>query len=307
MFKKIAIFGGGSQIAKDFIGEIIKNGSAKIDIFTRRPQELTEELFRKYHSRQNVYNYYNFIYNSYDVVINFIGTNDPKILEIKKEIAKSYEVYDDLIIRYLERNPKTLYIFISSGAVYGDYFMIQPKKMGDDLKVKFMSSDFYGISKSRIELKHRNLIEKKIIDLRIFGYVATYKNMKSGSMISEIIEALKKNKVLVTNNVDIWRDYIGAIEFYEIIFSVIEKDLKSIALDVYSLSPLSKSQLFDQLVKKHNFKYEINNSLNGKENYRVYYYSNNKKLSELTSYYPKSSSIEIAMNAIESSINCNNN
>jgi hypothetical protein len=98
------------------------------------------------------------------------------------------EKFDNLIIRYLEKHPGTLYINLSSGAVYG-------KKIEKPLEItspsiidinRLDSGDYYAIAKLNAEAKHRALSNFNIADIRVFFFQPLYRFV-IGFLMGDII------------------------------------------------------------------------------------------------------------------------
>ena len=92
------------------------------------------------------------------------------------------------------------------------------------------------------------------------------------------------------------RDYIHPTDFACLVDLCIKQKKLNDAVDLYSLSPCSKSELLDYFVKNYDLKVTIDNeknfnSITGKKSL---YYSINKKASSL-GYTPKFSSIQTIM------------
>ena len=120
---KIAILGSSSKIARDLIQNFNKNYKKNILFLFARELPIVEEwiLERGFNKSSNIVQSYNkFNEMEYDVIFNFVGIGDPrKLKELGSKILEISHYYDQLATNYLLKYPKTKYIFISSGAVYG--------------------------------------------------------------------------------------------------------------------------------------------------------------------------------------------
>lgn len=113
--------------------------------------------------------------DTYNVIINCIGVGNPgDLLRNPFSVFQITEQYDNIILRYIQNNPDSIYINLSSGAAYGSNF----EKPATNTKLLNLNinnlslKDYYGISKLNTEAKHRSLEKFKIVDLRIFGFLA---------------------------------------------------------------------------------------------------------------------------------------
>jgi len=306
--RNLAIFGGNSQIAKDFIGEILGDSDVQLTIFSRGPEELMLQLEARYLKKFNTIGYEDFHSNPYDVVINFIGASDPNVIAcLGNDIVDVTEKFDKQIIEYLQKNPNSIYLYISSGAAYGDVFMRGPansRTIPNFINNNLKNLDYYGLAKHLSEKRHRLHSNLNIIDIRIFGYAGYWQNIGSRLLIPEIINSIKNQKVFFTDPENIWRDYIGAIEFAEIVRLLIKGGIKNRAIDVYSSSPLNKFDLLDLIKKNYEFRYEMNakETISG-GNKRIYYFSEDKEKLRSLGYTPHRSSYEIVLSALQVNIN----
>ncbi|MBS3923063.1 MAG: NAD(P)-dependent oxidoreductase [Nitrosarchaeum sp.] len=295
--KKIAIFGSSGHLAKNLIFYLSDNKNVQLFLFSRNKNKVSE--FLKETSIQkniSIYSYKNFEKNHYDVIINCVGnpqgndTSTSSIIEINN-------YYDNKIIKYLKNNRSSLYIYLSSGAIYGENF----ENPINDNSISIFNIkkpySIYAVSKLHSELKHRTLYDLNIIDLRIFGFFSRFIDMQLNYFLSEIVSALKYNKILFTDKINIKRDYIHPFDLYNIIVCCIKKPFVNSSFDVYSKKSVSKFEILDFMEKKYGLKYKINKK-NNSENIKLNYYSNSKKLSSLE-YNPKYTSLETIKTELE--------
>jgi len=293
---KIGVLGATSQIGKDLISSLAMNEKNIITLFSRKPAEI--ESWAKF------INVSNFIIKSldsfptndlFDVVFNFIGSTSPaNLAKLGPEIEAITTKYDLLVLNYLSSHPDCKYIFMSSGAVYGDNF---ENPVTENSKSIFPINDlqhyhWYGISKLNAEIRHRALPEFSIIDIRIFNYFSHTQDMTSGFFMAEIAKSIKEGIVLKTNGEMINRDYLTPEDFYGLICNILDiKDL-NIGVDCYSLEPICKLSLLEFLSIKYALKYEITSEKHDVNVYgkRINYYSKSKIASNFN-YQPKYSSL----------------
>lgn len=298
--KTIALFGASSSIAKDFLSTFISNDDT-LFLFCRSPISL-----KKYCDSINLKNkiviltYKDFnISLQFDVIINFIGCGDPqKLKKIGTEIIQINEYYDNVILDYLRVNINTLYIYLSSGAVYNsDFFEPTTYKTFLNINInKITSRDPYSTAKLLSELRHRALTDFKIVDLRVFNYLQFNFSLDGSSFISQIFNCLLSNKVFITNDINITRDFVDKELFKKAIFCIIENNKKNIAADLYSLAPVSKFKLLDYLKKNYSLKYRVSFDMKpvfaDVTGIKPEYYSKYKKLEKL-GYVPNQTSLGV--------------
>ena len=122
---KIAILGSSSQIAKDLIISFHEKTEFDCFLFSRNIRKVKNNLNQEHRNIK----YKNLHYDSfstkekYDVIINFVSIVNPTFDEkLGSKIFEVAEKYDNIALNYLKEHPRTQYIFLSSGAVYGDNF-----------------------------------------------------------------------------------------------------------------------------------------------------------------------------------------
>lgn len=295
---KIAIMGATGHIAKNIIVGLSDITRYELFLFARNQELvhafLTTEITSSSSSSIAVHSFDSFKELSYDVIINCVGIGDPaKLKKMGGEIFKLTEEFDNLALKYIENNPKTLYINFSSGIAYGSNF----NTPADQNKTALIpinniaSTDYYTISKINTEAKHRAYSKLNIIDLRVFGFFSKYIDLRMPYFLSDIVNCLKLNKEFVTGSHDMVRDYIHPEDLVQIIERCI--DIRSIndVFDVYSLEPISKLQMLELFERNYglNVIIENDNAITSVTGLKSNYYSLNKK-SDIVGYQPKYSS-----------------
>jgi len=277
----IAILGASGYIGKSILLEFLKSEkNNNLHLFSRDVTKLTtilETLFPNFGTTNiKCSQLSDFDTFSYDVIINVTGVGDTRLLrEDPANIFYITESIDSLIVEHLKKYPETIYINLSSGAVYGDNFHAP---ISEETKAtfsinKFKVSEYYSIAKLHAEAKHRSLSNFKIIDLRVFAFFSRFVDTQAEFLMSEIVDCLLSGKVFKTNDVDIVRDYISPVDLFQLIECVIQKP-ENCALDVYSKSPVHKFELLSELQKTFDLKYEItNDQIRGGDKFskRIYY------------------------------------
>ena len=294
---KISILGARGQIARSLISIYINNGElSNLALYTRAPESLISEI-----KGVVVYQSGDFVNHDHEVIINCIGVSNLKgIKNPASEIFKIHEHWDNLVLEYLKRNVKALYISMSSGAVYGKNF--QNPVAGNSCLLSGITEispmDFYAVSKLNSEAKHRSFEKLSIVDLRIFSYISKFIDFDSNFLISEIMTAIKNKQTFITNSLDISRDYLHPEDMMQIISLVIkqwrENEFINDTFDTYSKKPITKMDMLKGLAEKFNLQYEIKKETNIDSSitgFKMNYYSVNKKLQKL-GYEPKYSSLD---------------
>lgn len=124
------------------------------------------------------------------------------------------------------------------------------------------TEDYYAIARLNAEAKHRAFNGLRIIDLRIFSYFSRFADLTDGYFITEVIDCVLKKRVLVTDNVNIIRDYIHPEDLFSIIRKCMDAGKINVAFDVTSAKPVEKSEILDYFSSVYGLRYEISRSLN---------------------------------------------
>ncbi len=288
---KIAILGSTSHIGKGLINNFLRDGEFTLYLFTRSADKVRSFLgsIGKSSDKGCVIceGYRDFVKHFYEVVINCVGVGTLNKLQGKySRYFTVTEEYDNLVMGYLsDICPDTLYIDFSSGAVYGKECSapVEENTMNSIRVNHVAAEDYYSIARLNSEAKHRAFKNLSIVDLRLFSYFSRYIDLKDGYFITDIMDCILKRKMLVTDNVNIIRDYIHPRDLYSIIRKCINVSRINTAFDVTSSKPVAKKEILDYFSSEYGLKYEIERSVDhvsatGSKN--IYYskYTNAKKI-----------------------------
>jgi nucleoside-diphosphate-sugar epimerase len=294
---KIAIFGASGHIGKNLIYYLKDDPHLKIFCFSRSIEKINGFILSINAENCVPTTYDEFSGERYDAIINCIGIGDPAVLKIAKDqIFRLTEYYDNLILDNLKIYHSTVYINISSGAVYGtDFRNPADNSFITEIDVnKITTIEHYRIAKLNSEVKHRSLSDFKIIDLRIFGFFSRFIELNKEFLLCKIIKSVLEEKIFITGIDNIYRDYIHPQDFVEIIKKCISNNEINKAFDVISKAPISKFEILDFFKTNYHLKIEIDpntgfNSITG--NKLNYYSTNNNILLEL-GFEPSNGSLD---------------
>lgn len=296
----IAIFGANSYLAKDLITSFSHSNNATLDLYGRRVDQIKLWLStRLLENRYSAHNYSSF--NSeipYDAIINFVGIGNPaQAIMCGASIFDITRQYDELVLGYLQKNADTKYIFLSSGAVYGDSFS-EPVNERTSASIdinNIVPTDYYGIAKLCAEARHRSYADLNIIDLRVFNYFSSTMDLTTGFFISDTVRAIRDDTILQTTANNIYRDYLHPNDFYQIIKCVLSANAVNQALDCYTKAPIDKMTLLKEMEHHFGLKYScaVNDNFCGVNatGLKEHYFSLNKR-AELMGYQPTITSLE---------------
>jgi nucleoside-diphosphate-sugar epimerase len=293
----IAILGANSQIAKDLISSFSDEDKNKVlYLFTRQPDKLKSWMHEKnINNKYLATDYGSFSERKYDAIINFVGIGDPKMaIDMGPLIFDITLEYDQMALDYLKFNPHCKYIFLSSGAVYGDVFN-EPANEETRASIainKLQSSNWYSIAKLYAEARHRALKDFPIVDIRVFNYFSHTQYMSARFLLTDIISAIKNKKSLEVSQKNIFRDYIGPRDFCQLVTLILEGPKLNIPFDCYSNAPIDKISLLGEMHKNFGLVYFFADSEGvNATGEKTHYYSTNFKARTI-GYAPKNTSLE---------------
>ena len=303
---KIALLGSSSQIAKGLLRNFVLDKTNQLFLFTR--DIVTHQEWLKTKQLNSVQCSINSLEDfndsiKYDLIINFIGIGDPaKALKIGSSIFDITHEYDQRVLDYLLCHNESKYIFISSGVVYGNIFT-QPANEDSHAIININSlktTDWYSMAKIYAEARHRALDQLSITDIRVFNYVSSDIDIDSRFLISDALRAIINNEVLQTNNQNIFRDYIGYEDLYQLIMAIATQDFVNIAVDCYTREATDKVSILQMLESNFGLQYEVIQSQSGVEAFgpRDNYFSLYKR-AESFGYKPVYTSLENISKASE--------
>lgn len=245
MTLRIAILGASGQIGKGLTQAFA--GEAQLFLFARSPHRVERFLTANTLSSESIKTgrMEEFPAGAYDVVINAAGPGDPKTLGAPDtNILTVTEDLDRLGLRYVVDNPDAAYIYLSTGAIYGpDYdtdvftWPVNAPPLGR----------LYPLAKLTAEARHRALTDRKIADIRIFGYFSRHADRSAGFLLSQISDALLSRRRLVTGPEDLVRDYIGPNDLVALIRCLLRAGTPNGSYDIYSDRPATKFQILELL------------------------------------------------------------
>ena len=297
--KNIAVFGSTGHIGKNLISFFIKNNDFKIFLFSRDIKKF-ESLKMIFSDTMSFNTYDDFGKNEYDVIINCVGISNPNAFEKNsRSIFDTAEFYDTMVLDYLKNFPTTLYINLSSGAVFSGEF---DKPVDDSSTYKFdvngiNKGEMYSISKMYLESKHRSLPDLNIVDLRIFGFFSRFIDVNAGFFMSELLQALKNKSEFITDKKDFVRDYVNPNDFYDLTKNCIANKKINDVFDVYSKEIISKFQILEECFNKFDLKFKLVEKIESTSptGVKKNYYSLSRK-AEKINYFPQFSSLETILN-----------
>ena len=293
----IAILGATSQIAKDLIVSFFEHTGYYCVLFSRSPEKVDGWL--KAIGGEMLYSsegYLSFPDGNYDAIINFVGVGDPARAKLMgtRILDITYQ-YDQLALDYVKSHPKCKYIFLSSGAVYGDMF---DKPVDEEsfaqININHLEpSNWYGIAKLYAEVRHRELPELSIVDIRVFNYFSHTQDIQARFLITDILRSIRDKAVFKTSSENIVRDFLHPDDFYQLIQLILDGQNINMPIDCYSKEPIDKLGLLSAMQKEFSLQYEITEppqAINATGT-KLFYFSCNHRATKF-SFSPEWNSLE---------------
>ncbi len=300
---RIAIMGATSHIAKGLIYNFLQDKGFVLNLYIREIESISQ--FRNFlnNIKKNsaktciIHKGYNdFLRHSYDVIINCVGVGT--ISKLKGDYTKYFTVteeYDNLVINYLKKHQKSLYISFSSGAIYGKEFS---RPVNENTKNCFQVNnitpeEYYSVARLNAETKHRAFKNLNIVDLRLFSYFSRFADLKDDYFIIEIIKCVLNKKIFKTDKSNIVRDFVHPQDLFWVIKKCIEIGKINGAFDINSKKPANKWEILDYFSSEYGLKYKIIPSLNfaSATGFKSKYYSVYNKVIQLN-FKPKFTSLD---------------
>lgn len=254
----IAVLGATSQIARDYIAQAARTNA--LALYARDPARVEAWLAGQgLANRCSVAALERFAQGEHRAIINFIGVGDPaRAVAMGTGIADATRRWDEAVLGYLQRSPETRYVFLSSGAVYGDSFDAPVDRASSArFPINALGSrHWYGLAKFAAEVGHRAETEQSIIDLRVFNYVSGTGNIAARFLVTDAARAIRDNCVFETTEQDVTRDYLGPDDLGRLVAASLAAPASTnTAADAYTRAPITKSALLDLFEREFGLRY----------------------------------------------------
>jgi nucleoside-diphosphate-sugar epimerase len=298
----IAIVGASSQIAKDLIRSFAVQGRRDLLLYVRHLD--TAHAWVREHGLDaacSVHGYDAYGELPHDAVINFVGVGDPRrAAEMGASIFDITTRFDDMVLAGLERNPQRRYLFLSSGAAYGNAFS-EPVTADTQAQIainRIHPQDYYATAKLHAEVRHRSRSDLAIVDLRVFNCFSRTQDIEARFFITDIVRAIRDERTLQTSADYMVRDFLHPGDFHQLVARVLAAPAQNCAVDCYTRAPVDKPTLLQAMAGRFGLRYEVSapdasvavNATGAKP----YYYSLNRKAAEF-GYQPAYSSLDCVL------------
>ena len=296
---RIAILGASGHIGSALASYYIARKDVALDLYSRSPERAAARVpTRSVGAPARHLAFDRLDLSGCDIVINAIGAGDPRRLRtIGTGIVPLTLAWEDRLSHALDANPQALYVFLSSGAVYGR--LVEGPGGADSATSFFINKsppeDAYRLAKFIAEAQHRAAASRRIIDIRIFGFVSPFIDLEGGYFLSELFAALLAQRVFKTAPDDMTRDYVGEEEVAQLIDCCVGHERVNTAVDIYTGCPAGKFDLLRRL-EKMGLRWEIDPAIPSHPE-RVTYASTWRHAHEF-GYRPARTAMEVVESAV---------
>jgi len=295
----IAIVGASSQIAKDLILSFAKQGHRALLLYVRDLAAAAEWIDSNGLAQAcTLHPYEHYGRLPHDVVVNFVGVGDPRrAAEMGASIFAITREYDDMVLAGLASHPARRYLFLSSGAAYGNSFA-EPVDETTEARIPINAiapQDYYATAKLHAEVRHRSRPDLAIVDLRVFNYFSRTQDMEARFFITDIVRAVRDGQTLRTSPDYMVRDFLHPDDFYRLVACILAAPPRNCAVDCYTREAVGKPALLQAMRERFGLRYEIVGSAEtvavNATGAKPHYYSRNRKAAEF-GYAPEFSSLD---------------
>jgi nucleoside-diphosphate-sugar epimerase len=249
----IAILGATGYVGGS-LGRLLAAEDQPIALFAREPQKLAGGDWPASVCLRDLAG---FDAGDFDLVINAIGAGDPsRVKSIGSGIQAVTAFWDRRVLETM--SPRTKYVFLSSGAVYGGP-LDRPSSAESSICLplnSMKSVPAYTMAKLEAEIGHRSAMSRRILDLRIFGYADPSIDLSGTFFLAELARAIRDRTVLITSREDMVRDYAGVRELRALIGAWESAGAPNCPLDLYTTAPAGKHDILEQCVARYGLRIE---------------------------------------------------
>jgi nucleoside-diphosphate-sugar epimerase len=301
--RKIAILGASGHIGASLAAELYGRTGLTVDLYSRRPSH-TRNIAAAHEVRATLAHrpLSELDLTGCDVVVNAIGLSAPdKLQAVGAGILKLTIDWEERIKAALStahEAHESLYVFLSSGAVYG---RLTAGGAHDRSVTSFAVNHVdmataYSRAKFTAETLHRTWRHRRLLDVRVFGYSSTLIDLQQKMFLPELYYALLNDSTFSTSGHDMVRDYVGPRELLSLIEGAHERSNVNAAVDIFSLAPANKFAIIDAM-KPLGLKVEVSGEV-AIEPTRVNYFTSFKRAEEF-GYRPSRSAIEVVVDVAQ--------
>jgi nucleoside-diphosphate-sugar epimerase len=292
----IAILGATGYIGRSLARKVARSTDQPLALFARDPRRLGEESWPL---RVDLRALDGFDAGPFELVVNAVGAGDPgQVQALGASILDVSDSWDRRVLTTM--GPRTLYVFLSSGAVYGAFGSAVDENTELRLPVNRLGSvPPYIIAKLWAEARHRYAGDRAILDLRVFSYADEAISRNGRFFLAELAHCVVDDLPFRTSTAHMVRDYAGVDELWDLICCWTAAGAPNVAADLYSAEPVSKSALLSAVQER--FGIVVENAALGPESPTggKSVYASRYRVAESFGYAPRRTSLEIVLTMLD--------
>jgi nucleoside-diphosphate-sugar epimerase len=293
----IAILGASGYIGRSLARTFAVHDRELLVLFARDPSVLRLEEWPAHVSIKPLAE---FTAAPFSLVINAIGAGDPsRVRAMGAEIVDVTKTWDHRVLETM--SDVTHYVFLSSGAVYGNAFDGTPGHRAMPALANGRENDLppYVTGKLAAEAQHRANGSRSILDLRVFGYADSSISLTGNFFLADLARSVATGCDIVTSSEDMIRDYAGASELCQLIQCWLNAGAPNQPLDLYTLAPVSKFTLLNETAGRFKFAVKYSNQIAASPTGNKAVYSSTWHAADAIGYKPSRNSMQVVMEMLE--------
>jgi nucleoside-diphosphate-sugar epimerase len=288
----IAILGATGYVGRSLARHVAATTDRPLTLFARKAASLADERWRQGVTSRDLAG---FDAGEFELVINAIGPGEPARVEaLGGGILEISDNWDRRVLGTM--GPRTRYVFVSSGAIYGAFD--RPADGDAELRLpmnRLASVPPYTLAKLAAESRHR-FDPRPILDLRIFAYADASIPHGARFFLAELAACIARATPFETSPADMVRDYAGAAELWNLIACWSAAGAPNLAADLYSAAPASKSDILQ--AARERFGLVVRTDA-GRETGNKAVYASSYRIAETFGYRPRRTSLEIVLSVLD--------
>lgn len=287
----IAVLGATGYVGRSVARAFAARDLRPLVLFARDPARLKFEACPEHVTMQPLTSFHA---RDFDLVINCIGAGDPaRVAKAGTDLLDVTECWDKRVLETLREDAK--YVFLSSGAIYGARFG-EGVKADTNLAVpvnNLSELSPYVLAKLIAEFRHRTNANLHILDLRLFAYADPSIPQNGTYFLADLARSVRHRIPFATHDLDFVRDYAGSDELHALISAWESAGAPSGPADVYTLAPISKFEILEEVKRRYRIDVQLRRSKNEDSQGIKLVYASHFKVAAGFEYAPRRTSLEV--------------
>jgi nucleoside-diphosphate-sugar epimerase len=274
----IAVLGATGTVGSSLARRLAQD-AVPPTLFARDPKRLAETTWPQH---VEVRALDEFSGDPFELIINCIGVGDPaRVAALGSGVFDLTKTWDDRVIGGMR--PGARYVFMSSGIVH-ETKPVPPA---------------YATAKRAAEARHREARDRAILDIRIFGYADPAMPIDGTFFLSDLARCIVRGEPFVTTPLDMVRDYAGAEEVAQLIACWTAGGAPNIALDLYTKTALSKSELLEVARNRYGMRIETRKRVVSSPTGHKPVYAAQNRAAAAFGYTPRRTAMEVVIDTLD--------